>query len=464
MMISGKIVRQLTRRPLGNKLGGTMPYTDHELMEIAVRESEKCKGEDARIHPKVGIVVSKDGEIIATGYRGEISVGDHGEFTVLEKKLGDKSLIGATLFTTLEPCVTRNHPKIPCAERIIERKISRVVIGMLDPNPNISGRGQRRLREANIATDLFTIDLMQRVEELNREFIRHHKIPQDKKDVDPAFIEQAKKRSLDQWYRSINEIYWNKNYYRDRSAIFAHLVEVVGGLSLLASSKKKIGVNPETFVPKVLAWWLSLCGHLHIKSVEMLIWTKFPGICPYCLERVHNQSRCGEMKKANRSPNWHLLYEHAINEKRNIPKSLGGWQCMFNSIYPAQQTEDFGPSFARLTEELGELAEAVRTFDAAPSFFISEASDVFAWLMHVQNILDIKNEVPYEIMGQGIDAKFAMTYPDYCTDCGAENCICPPVLPETIGRLAHEVPEMPDIFLPLDTAFILFQSSIMSHN
>lgn len=46
---------------------------------------------------------------------------------------------------------------------------------MLDPNQNICGRGIRRLRDANIATDLFPNDLMAEVEALNRDFIREHR-------------------------------------------------------------------------------------------------------------------------------------------------------------------------------------------------------------------------------------------------------------------------------------------------
>src|SRR5260370_2785462 len=187
-----------------------MDASDHGFIRVAIEEARKSASEDARIHPFVGVVVVKSGKELARSHRGEIS-GNHAEFIALEEKLGRETLAGCTVYTTLEPCTTRNHPKVPCAVRLAEHKVRRVVIGMLDPNPLIKGNGFTSLRDANIATEMFPSAEMAKVEELNREFIRSHKLPRSKGRATPDFIRTNKSRSLDEWYRVVNSVYWNGN-------------------------------------------------------------------------------------------------------------------------------------------------------------------------------------------------------------------------------------------------------------
>jgi pyrimidine deaminase RibD-like protein len=147
---------------------------DRHYAQLAIDEAVKSVPEDDRAHPKVGAVVVKDGKILAQAHRGEFP-GSHAEYIALEKKLASEFISGATVYTTLEPCTVRNDPKIACAYRLAERNVARVVIGILDPNPTVLGKGWQLLNDAGIETQFFPPDLMKQVRELNRDFIREQR-------------------------------------------------------------------------------------------------------------------------------------------------------------------------------------------------------------------------------------------------------------------------------------------------
>jgi len=128
------------------------------------------------VSPKVGAVVARDGVVLATAFRGEMKPGEHAEYTLLERKLQDIDLEGATLYSTLEPCTHRNHPKIACTERVISRKLKRVVIGTLDPNSKIRGLGELRMQDAGIEITRFEPDLVLQLRALNKEFSALHPV------------------------------------------------------------------------------------------------------------------------------------------------------------------------------------------------------------------------------------------------------------------------------------------------
>lgn len=429
---------------------------DLSYMAKAIHLARKCSPEDGRIHPCVAAIVVLDGKELATAYRGEMQGGQHAEYTALEEKLKATSVSGATVYTTLEPCTNRNSPKLACVERLVERKVKRVVIGTLDPNPAVSGKGVQRLREANIEVIMAGTAQHDELVDLNRDFARSFKSSSATRALSSGEQEALERRSLDEWYIELNHIYWNKNFYRDPNAIFAHLVEVIGALSLLGSDKRKPGVEPKDFVPKALAWWMALCGKLGVPSIERMLWRKFPGVCTYCREAPHT-NWCVQKKRQANGPDWEAL--RALGNRGTPPRRLSDWQRMFSSIYPAHQTETLSAAFARLTEELGELAEALRVFPAEPGYFLSEASDVFAWLMKVQNLIEAKAEIEEMRHGAALDAAFAKSYPFGCKDCSQPVCVCPPILEGTIGRIAHEVPrenESQPSFMTADQARRLF--------
>src|SRR5947209_15775603 len=98
-------------------------------------------------NPWVGAVIEPGGFEGATRPPG----GPHAEIVALAQA-GDAAR-GATMVVTLEPC--SHHGRTPpCVDAIIEAGIARVVVGIEDPDPNVSGKGITRLREAGIDVEV----------------------------------------------------------------------------------------------------------------------------------------------------------------------------------------------------------------------------------------------------------------------------------------------------------------------
>ncbi len=117
-------------------------------MRRALAEAVRGQGR-AEPNPLVGSVVVRDGELVGVGYHVCFG-GPHAEVIALEN--AGPAAAGATLYATLEPCCHFGKTP-PCTEAILAAGITRVVVAMRDPFPEVSGRGLEALQAAGLAVE-----------------------------------------------------------------------------------------------------------------------------------------------------------------------------------------------------------------------------------------------------------------------------------------------------------------------
>lgn len=100
-------------------------------------------------NPLVGAVIVRDGRIISEGYH-HFYGGPHAEVDAFNNAKED--VTGATMYVTLEPC-SHFGKTPPCSHAIVEKGITRVVVGILDPNPLVAGKGIEYLQKAGIEVE-----------------------------------------------------------------------------------------------------------------------------------------------------------------------------------------------------------------------------------------------------------------------------------------------------------------------
>lgn len=121
-------------------------------------------------NPMVGAVIVRDGRVIGEGYH-RVFGGPHAEVCAVRSVESDELLRGATIYVTLEPC-SHFGKTPPCAALLVDKGFGRVVVGCVDPNERVSGRGIAMLREAGIDV---TVGVLEReCRELNVKFFTAH--------------------------------------------------------------------------------------------------------------------------------------------------------------------------------------------------------------------------------------------------------------------------------------------------
>jgi diaminohydroxyphosphoribosylaminopyrimidine deaminase/5-amino-6-(5-phosphoribosylamino)uracil reductase len=141
-----------------------MVLDDAKWMEIALRLADRNTG-NVCPNPSVGCLIVKGDIIVGRGWT-QAGGRPHAEVMALEQA-GEKS-IGATVYTTLEPCSHYGETP-PCSHALISARIKRLVGAMKDPDPRVDGKGYSKLRDAGIEVSEGVLE--REATELNRGFI-----------------------------------------------------------------------------------------------------------------------------------------------------------------------------------------------------------------------------------------------------------------------------------------------------
>lgn len=138
---------------------------DHNYMARAI-ELARRGWNTAHPNPRVGCVIVNNSGVVGEGWH-EFAGQAHAEVIALDAA-GNRAR-GATAYVTLEPC--SHHGRTPpCAEALVDAGIGRVVVAMMDPNPQVAGKGLEYLRAEGILVEEGLCGFA--ASDLNRGFIR----------------------------------------------------------------------------------------------------------------------------------------------------------------------------------------------------------------------------------------------------------------------------------------------------
>ena len=119
-------------------------------------------------NPMVGALIVKNDSVIGEGFHKQRG-GPHAEVEAINA--AKETTEGSILYCTLEPCCHTNKLTPPCTDLIIEKKIKKVFIACLDPNPEVAGKGVKKLREHGIEVEVGLLE--DKAIDLNKVFFKY---------------------------------------------------------------------------------------------------------------------------------------------------------------------------------------------------------------------------------------------------------------------------------------------------
>lgn len=141
----------------------------NDYMARAIALAERGRGR-TNPNPMVGAVIVKKDTVIGEGYHKHVG-GPHAEVEAIRGAAG--SVKGAKMYVTLEPCSIEGRTP-PCTDLIIDSGIKEVVIGAIDPNPRVNGRGIEKLKIAGINVSVAG-DFSKKIADQNEIFFKYIK-------------------------------------------------------------------------------------------------------------------------------------------------------------------------------------------------------------------------------------------------------------------------------------------------
>lgn len=138
-----------------------------------IRAIRLAASQNPHPNPRVGaVLLDAGGSLISEGAHERAGM-PHAEQVALERAHGP--VRGSTMVVTLEPC--NHHGRTPpCTEALLDAGVTRVVVGMVDPDAQVSGRGIERLRRAGVRVDVVEPGpLVEELQALDPGYLHHRR-------------------------------------------------------------------------------------------------------------------------------------------------------------------------------------------------------------------------------------------------------------------------------------------------